>query len=251
MTGPLAYIGGKNRIAKKIIEIFPAHSTYVEPFAGGSQVLFHKEPSANEVLNDLNDEIVNFFRVCQLHYQELLRYLQFVLASRKWFALFEAENPASLTDIQRAARFFYLQKNAYAGLVRHPRFSFSVAGPRSFNPGRIPELIENAHRRLQRVQIECVPYEQILKRFDVSSTLFYLDPPYWGRSLYRFNFTEADFIQLEANLRQIQGTFVLSINDLPEVRKLFHRFKLREIEIPYTAQQAAGKRYRELLITNY
>ena len=125
MRGPLSYIGGKNRIANKIIEIFPEHTTYVEPFAGGAQVLFHKEPSKAEVLNDLDKDIVNFFRVCQLHYEELLRYLRFILVSREWFTLFEAQTPATLTDIQRAARFFYLLKNAYAGLVRYPRYAYS------------------------------------------------------------------------------------------------------------------------------
>src|SRR5689334_3910715 len=103
-----------------------------------------------EVLNDLDGDIVNFFRVCQAHYEELLRYLKFVLVSRKWFALFESQNPAALTDIQRAARFLYLQKNAYAGLVRRPTYTHAVTGPRAFNPARLPELIENAHRRLQR-----------------------------------------------------------------------------------------------------
>src|ERR1700693_2599610 len=110
MVGPLSYIGGKNRLAKRIIEIFPAHTTYVEAFAGGAQVLFRKEPSTVEVLNDLDGDVLNFFRICQLHHDELLRYLKFILASRRWFALFEAENPDSLTDVQRAARFFYLQK---------------------------------------------------------------------------------------------------------------------------------------------
>ena len=251
MTGPLAYIGGKNRIAKKIIEIFPEHTTYVEAFAGGAQVLFRKEPSAVEVLNDLDGEVVNFFRVCQLHHDELLRYLKFILASRKWFALFEAENPALLTDIQRAARFFYLQKNAYAGLVRKRRYSYAVAGPKSFNPASLPELFQNAHRRLTRVQIESLPCSEIIQRFDRPTTLFYLDPPYWHRSLYRFNFSEDNFRKLAEQLRGIQGKFVLSINDVPEIREIFRDFKLREIEIPYTAQRKAGKRFSELLITNY
>src|ERR1700677_2373753 len=102
MIGPLAYIGGKNRIANKIIYIFPAHTTYVEAFAGGAQVLFHKEPSAVEVLNDLDGELVNLFRVCQSHYEELVRYLRFALVSRKLFDLLKATDPATLTDIQRA-----------------------------------------------------------------------------------------------------------------------------------------------------
>ena len=73
MVGPLSYIGGKNRLAKTIIAMLPEHITYVEPFAGGAQVLFHKPPSNVEVLNDLDFDIVNFFRVCQWHYEELVR----------------------------------------------------------------------------------------------------------------------------------------------------------------------------------
>jgi DNA adenine methylase len=250
-SGPLSYIGGKNRIARQIIEIFPEHTTYVEPFAGGAQVLFHKEPSKAEVLNDLNDEIVNFFRVCQLHYEEFLRYMRFILVSRTWFRLIEEQTPGSLTDIQRAARFFYLQKNAYAGLVRDPRYAYSVQTPRSFNPAHVTELIERAHKRLARVQIECMPYEQIITRFDRPTTLFYLDPPYYDRALYRFNFSKGDFETLEQHLRAVRGKFVLSLNDVPEVREIFRRFHIREIELFYTAQSVAGKRYREVLITNY
>ncbi len=80
---PLSYIGGKRALAKQVISVLPKHRTYVEPFAGGAQVFFHKEPSRVEVLNDLDNEIVNFFRVCQQHYEELLRYFRFCLVSRK------------------------------------------------------------------------------------------------------------------------------------------------------------------------
>lgn len=250
-SGPLSYIGGKNRIARQIIEIFPEHRTYVEPFAGGAQVLFHKAPSRVEVLNDLNFEIVNFFRVCQQHHGEFLRCLQFILASRAWFKIFEHQNVETLTDIQRAARFFYMQKNGYAGLVNNPHYAYSVTGPRSFNPANLRELVERAHARLARVQIECLPYEEILERFDRPTTLFYLDPPYWNRTLYKFNFTEADFAKFESRLRTLRGKFVLSLDDRPEVRGLFHRFHLRKIAIAYTAQREAGKRFQELLITNF
>jgi site-specific DNA-adenine methylase len=90
MAGPLSYIGGKNRLAKRVIEIFPKHTTYVEAFAGGAQVFFHKDPSKVEVLNDLDGEIVNFYRVCQQHHEELIRYFRFVLVSRTWFDLLKA-----------------------------------------------------------------------------------------------------------------------------------------------------------------
>jgi DNA adenine methylase len=223
----------------------------VEVFSGGAQVLFHKEPSIVEVLNDLDGEVITFFRVCQSHHEELVRYLKFILVSREWFDLLQTQDPKALTDIQRAARFFYLQKNAYAGLVCHRRFGYAVEEPSRFNPERLPELIENTHKRLARVQIENLPYQDIIKRYDRPTTLFYLDPPYWGRKLYRFNFSESDFNELERRLRKLRGMFVLSLNDLPEVRKLFSGFRFREIDLPYTAQREPGKRYRELLITNF
>jgi DNA adenine methylase len=251
MKGPIAYIGGKNRIAKQIIDIFPEHRTYVEVFAGGAQVLFHKEPSFVEVLNDLDGDVVTLFRACQLHYEELVRYLKFTVISREWFDLLQMQDPKTLTDIQRAARFFYLQKNAYAGLVRKRKFGYSVAEPSRFNPASIPELIEKAHKRLARVQIERLPYGEVLKKYDRPTTLAYLDPPYFGRKLYNFNFDEADFVELAKRLGELHGKFVLSLNDVPEVRRIFRQFYFREIELAYTAQPRAGKRFRELLITNF
>ena len=74
MIGPLAYIGGKRRLAPALSRLLAPHVTYVEPFAGGAQVFFHKTPSRVEVLNDLDGEVVNFLRICQQHPEELLRW---------------------------------------------------------------------------------------------------------------------------------------------------------------------------------
>src|SRR6202035_5396794 len=166
MIGPLAYIGGKNRLAKQIIALLPEHTTYVEPFAGGAQVFFHKQPSKVEILNDLDFEIVNFFRVCQHHYEELVRHLQYCLMSRRWYQLFALSNPETLTDIQRASRFFYLQKNSFGGLILKQHYHYGVVQRPNFNLKRIPEILQAAHERLQGVQIESLPYEQILTRYD-------------------------------------------------------------------------------------
>jgi len=251
MIGPLAYIGGKNRLAKQIISLFPEHTTYVEPFAGGAQVFFHKQPSKVEVLNDLDFEIVNFFRVCQHHYDELVRHLKYCLISRKWYELFAASNPETLTDIQRATRYFYLQKNSFGGLILKQHYHYGVIQRPNYNSRRIPEVLRAAHERLQGVQIESLPYEQILKRYDRTTTLFYMDPPYWGRKLYRHNFTEQNFISLEHRLHDVEGRFMISLDDHPQVRKLFGGWQLLSVDLAYTAQRRVGKRYRELLITNF
>jgi len=251
MNGPLSCIGGKRAIAKQIIEIFPEHTTYVEAFAGGAQVFFRKPPSKVEVLNDLDGELVNFYRVCQQHYDELIRYFRFMVRSREWFALLKSTDPRTLTDVQRAARHMYLLKNSFGGLVRDPHYSIGITQLPSFNLERLPEIIEKTHKRLMRVQIELLPYEQILKRFDQPTTLFYLDPPYYDRELYNYNLKPEDFATLAERLKPLQGKFLLSLNDVPEIRALFKDFSIREIDLHYTAQKNVGRLYPEVLITNF
>src|SRR5436190_10514968 len=125
MIGPLAYIGGKRRIAKQLVALIPNHITYVEPFAGGAQVFFHKPHSKVEVLNDLDFEIVNFLRICQRHPQELSRVLRWQPASRRVFDQSLAQSPDLLTDVERAARFFYLQQNAWSGKRNRQNFHYT------------------------------------------------------------------------------------------------------------------------------
>jgi DNA adenine methylase len=251
MDSPLSYIGGKHRLAKRLIALFPPHTTYCEVFLGGAQVLCKKPPSKVEVVNDLDGQVVNFFRCAQQHPDELSRQLKSVLVSREWFEIFLNQNPASLTDIQRAARFFYLQKNCYAGLVRGQHYACKVVGAPGFNPSRLPEIFENLHRRLARVQIESLPFQDFIPRFDRPTTLFFCDPPYWRRKLYNFNFTDEDHRMLADLLQSIKGKFVLTADDVPELREMFKQSKITEVEIPYTAQKEGGKRYRELIITNF
>ena len=251
MTGPLSYIGGKNRLAKRLISLFPKHTTYVEPFAGGAQVLFHKEPSEVEVINDLDGDIVNFFRVCQWHYEELVRYLRFCLVSRKLYEQLQATDPRTLTDVQRAGRFFYLQKNCYGGLVLNRSYHYGITKRPNYTVDRVPQLLEATHQRLQRVQIESLPYEKILERYDRPTTLFYLDPPYYDRKLYRFNFSKADFQELNERLSKLKGRFILSLNDVPEVRTIFSQFHVKPIELAYSSARGGRKRYGELIISNF
>ena len=251
MIGPLPYIGGKNRLATKIISMLPEHTTYVEAFAGGAQVLFHKPPSNVEVLNDLDFDVVNFFRVCQWHYEELVRYLRFCLLSRKLHELHVKSDPATLTDIQRAGRFFYLQKNSWGGLILKQQFHYGVTQPSNYNLERIPQIIEQTHKRLARVQVESLPYEQVLKRYDRPTTLFYLDPPYWRGKRYRFNFSDEDFLVLAQRLATIKDRFILSLDDHPKVREIFQGFRIQQTDVVYTAKRTTKARFSELLITNF
>lgn len=250
MRGPLAYIGGKHAVAKQIVALLPKHRCYSEIFAGGAQVFFAKEPSPVEILNDLDGELIGFYRVVQRHYEELIRYMRFTIVSRKYYELLKATNSESLTDVQRASRFLFLQKTSYAGRVTKQNFRTGIVNPPGLNPERLPELIEETHHRLARVLIECLPYEKVLAKYDSPMTCFYADPPYYGVKHYKFNLDPDDFRTMAERLGGLKGSFVLSLNDVPEVRTIFGAFRIRGIEMPYTAQRIAGKRFKEVLITN-
>jgi DNA adenine methylase len=250
VIGPLPYIGGKRRIASQIVKLLPAHVTYVEAFAGGSQTFFHKSPSPVEVLNDLDRELVNYLRVVQQHSPELIRWLRHTVSSRALHELFARQDPTQLTDVQRAARFVYLQKNSFGGRVTRRTYRVAVLKRPNYSPERVPQIISAAARRLEHTQLECSPYQVVIERFDRPTTVFYLDPPYIGRSLYRHNFKDSDFRVLADRLKRIRGRFLLSINDHPLSRSLFAPFNCRTIDFVYTATRRVP-RVSELIVANF
>jgi DNA adenine methylase len=250
MISPIAYIGGKRRLAPLLASLFPPHVTYVEAFCGGAQVFFRKPMSRVEVLNDLSGDVANFLRICREHPEELVRTLRFLVPSRAVFAQFAAQAPALLTDVQRAARFLYLQKNAFSGLVVRRNFHYCVTRPSNFNPATIPRAIREAAKRLERVQVESLPYQDVLERYDRTTTFVYLDPPYIGAKLYEANFNFGDFEAMATRLGSLRGRFLLSINDHPLARTLFRRFNVRRVSVPYTSSRAVPT-VDELVVANY
>jgi len=161
------------------------------------------------------------------------------------------QDPQTLSDIQRAARFFYLQKNCYGGLINRKNFKISVQDGSNYNPHRIPMALHLAHERLLRAQLECSPYQEILRKYDRPDTFFYLDPPYFGLPYYKFNFKEADYVELAKLLNNLKGKFLLSLNDRPEVRELFKDFAISGLSLSYSAQMKTGLTFSEVLISNY
>lgn len=250
MIGPLAYIGGKRRIARQLAALVPNHLTYVEPFAGGAQVFFHKPRSKIEVLNDLDGDIVNFLRICQRHPNELQRLLRWSPASRQLFQWHANQDPSLLTDIERAARFFYLQKNAWSGKRTDRNFHICITKAPNYQPAVLHKRLTEAADRLADVQIEALPYEEVLRRYDRPTTFFYCDPPYVGVDLYAHNFSDDQFVDLSRRLRTLTGRFLLSLNDCEKTRQWFAEFECREIAFTYTSTRTPG-RFRELLFSNY
>lgn len=241
MSKPLVpWPGGKRKLAKHIIPLIGEHTCYVEPFAGAGGIYFLKEPSKVEVLNDINGEIMNLYRVVQHHMQELYSQFKWVLVSRdnwNWLQLTPVE---TLTDIQRAARFIYLQKMAFGARVDKPNFGTAATAPPKFNLLTLERDLEAAHMRLHRTYIENRDWQYIIKKYDRPGTVFYIDPPYWQTIGYGVDFGWEQYEQLRSLADTIQGRMIISINDHPDIRELFKGLEVKSVDYQYTVG-GAGK----------
>ena len=252
MKSFLSYLGGKSLLANKIIPKIPKHTCYCEVFAGAAWLLFKKDESEVEIINDINKDLVTLYRVIKNHLEEFIRYLKWILVARDEFARFKAENPETLTDIQKAVRFYYLLRTGYGAKVVGQSFSIGPTRPSSLNLLRIEEELSAAHLRLSRVYIENLPYQRLIERFDRSETFFYIDPPYYGceDDYGKGIFDREDFVRLRDLLARIQGQFIMSINDTPEIRRIFGDFDIDEVNTRYMAGGAdKARKVTELLIS--
>jgi DNA adenine methylase len=252
-------LGGKKLLTKTILALLPDHRLYCEPFGGSGTILLEKPPSPAEIFNDLNGDMINLFRTIQHHPDEFLRQVRWNLRSRQEFDRLCASPPQLLTDIQRAARIYYLLRAGYGGKLPGPGgrhfTSCSSGSQRPFSIYRIEETLYDIHHRLENVTIENLPYETCITRYDCGAALFYLDPPYFGheKDYGPGIFTPADFQNLAALLKNLQGRFLLSLNDTPQVRLIFAGHQFMEVTTTYNLAPIHGraKKARELLIANY
>lgn len=247
------YLGGKRALVKRLVAMIDAipHELYAEPFVGMGGVFFRRRRRpGKEVINDISMDVVNLFRLLQRHYQQLLDVLKWQVCSRAEFDRLVGLDPGRLTDLERAARFLYLQRTAFGGKISGRNFGVTRTSPARFDLTKLVPMLEDVHERLCGVDIECLPYADLIARYDTPETLFYLDPPYHGceDNYGKAVFSEADFGRLSALLEGIEGRFVMSLNDTDLVRDLFGRFTIEQVPVNY---RVSGKvtAAREVIIT--
>ena len=246
----LPWIGGKRRLAKHILPLFPKHTCYCEPFCGAAALFLMKEPSKAEVINDINSDLITLYRVVQNHLEEFIKHFKWQLASREMYKLFQESNPDTLTDIQRAVRFYYLQKLSFGGKVNGRVFGTSATSPPRLNLLRLEEDLSAAHLRLARVTIENLDWQRCIRKYDRPHTLFYLDPPYWQTEGYGVPFTIDQYNDMAELMRSVKGRVVLSINAHPDMGNVFADFESRKVTLSYTVG-GGKKRADELIIWNF
>ncbi len=253
---PLApYLGGKFRLSKRIInriEQIP-HKIYAEPFVGMGGIFLRRTqiPKA-EIINDINGELVNLYRIVRRYPNTLYKETEFLFASRQEFERQLKTPPETLTDIERAARFLYLQNQAFGGKVTGQSFGVSIDRPARFDFVKLNDRIRAVGERLASVTIERLDFEKFITRYDTKDTLFYLDPPYWGNETDygKDIFCRSDFERLRDCLTGIKGKFILSLNDTPQVRNLFKDFIIEQVDVTYSISKTGCCNRSELIITN-
>ena len=250
---PLAWVGGKSKLTSQIIPLIPEHRCYVEVFAGAAWMLFRKPPSKVEVINDINDELVTFYRVIKHHRTAFIDAFNDQLTSRIEYNRFLATPPEVLTDIQRAVRFYYALRNNFGAKITDHSFVVAHQRPARISVDALAADIKDASARLNRVYVEHLPYEKLIPRLDRAHTFFYIDPPYWdcedvyGKGL----FGKDDFVTLRDLLANVKGKFIMSINDVPKIRELFAQFHIKEVATEYSIHSGPTQKVTELLIANY
>jgi len=243
------YPGGKTPYWKQIIQHFPDHRRYVEPFGGGAAVLLNKPESYIEVYNDIDDDVVHFFRVVRERCDELKDWLRCVPFSEdvhdRWAReFFDGYRPED--DIERAGRWFFL-RYAQFGAALDRKSGFKRSGKRnearSFRGGI--EALDEVVDRLQEVTIANEDYRDILNRYDGVDTLFYLDVPYVdvGDRYYNHHGT-FDHQQLFERLWAVEGDWIVSYGELPDVpvpKEFIDVVEIRDFTAHYSLNAVEGR----------
>jgi DNA adenine methylase len=255
MTSPFSWPGGKRALVRRLLPLIPAHRNYVEVFAGSAKLLFAKEPSPLEVLNDVNCDLITFFRVVKHRPAELAEMLeQECIHAGRFRDLRNEAQPR--TEIEAALRFAYLAWYSFGGKGQHFARASAKNPEVKHTLDAVRQLLTRAAARLSRVLVEQRDFSDILDRYDHKDTFFYLDPPYveYAPNGRYEPLTQARRAEMFARLAKVRGRWLMSFEDHAEARAAArqHGFKLRKVGVVYTLSgQAERKSTNELLISNF
>jgi len=217
------YPGGKTSYVDEIVRQFPEHRRYIEPFGGSAAVLLNKPTSYIEVFNDLNSDIVHFFKTVRERKDELQEWLRQTPFSRelhkRWGrAFFQGERPDD--DLERAGRWYYLRYTQYGGKVnRISGFKTSIKRNEARSLRGATVHLNEVVARLQNVILENQDYRKVIDRYDRPDTLFYFDPPYVETACNYYGTGDFDHQQLVDVLSDLEGYWICSYGDLPDAFK--------------------------------
>lgn len=257
MKSPIKWVGGKSKLVEKLIPLIPEHKCYVEVFGGAGWMLFSKNKSKVEVLNDFDSNLMNFWSVIKTAPEEFVKSFDYTLVSRELFNTYREKykNNDFEDNIEKAHVFYYLVEAGFASDMKNPIFGATGHRNRSdLKIERIKENIDNAYNRLIEVTVENKSFEDILRMYDNEKTFFYIDPPYRNTKQYAVGkFTDEQYKLLAEKCKTLKGKFMITINNDEYIYDLFKDFNIINNEVHYSVcKQSEGMKYfKELIITNY
>lgn len=245
------YPGGKAWLAPRLLPL-PPHRCYVELFGGAAALLFAKPRSPIEVYNDIDGDLVALFRIVKYHPDELVRELGQIAFGREEFEARSAQ--PGLTDIQRAASFYWRHCMGFGGKAGRGNFGVTVVAGGSAQRSKAAMLarIASLSDRLDRVIIEHRDWARCLQQYDRAETCFFADPPYEaGRTNYVAGFDAEAVTSLAAAMRNCRGSWIVTLGDTPHVRRAFawaDITSVSRISRRNNRNGGEGKRITELVI---
>lgn len=245
----IGWAGGKTRMLKHILPLIPEHTFYGEVFGGGLAVFLSKPQSDVEMVNDINGELISFYRCCKYHLDALLDELDLVMNSRQEFEDYLAQ--PGLTEIQRAARWFIRNKLSFGGMGR----TFGVSRQHAMS-SRVSRLvaIRALNRRFDHTTIEHVSWDRCLDLYDHEQGFFFLDPPYFdaGGSAYA-GWSEHELERFCTRVKKLGAAWMITFQDCEQIRDHLVGYRVTAIERANGIGNNTGKKgrkYREVIFTS-
>ncbi|WP_072728518.1 DNA adenine methylase [Paenibacillus sp. NAIST15-1] len=255
MNSPIKWVGGKSRMVKKMIPLIPNHKGYVEVFGGAAYLLFGKDRSNWEIVNDLDNGLMNFWFVVKNAKEEFLNSFKYTLISRETFNDYKKKwKTGNIHDsIERAHVFYYLVNAGFGADMKNPVFG-TKKDKFPLQLDKIHRDIDEAYERIKTVVIEQLDFRKCIEKYDSDDTFFYIDSPYRNTKEYAVGkFTDNDYEDLYRICKNCKGKWLYTINNDEYIRDLFKEFNIINHEVYYSVCKTNSGRqeFKELIITNY
>ncbi len=261
------WAGGKRQLVDILLSnVPPSFNRYFEPFVGGGALLFELQPQ-KAVISDINEELINAYKVIKDNVEELINSLKKHKNTKEYYYAIRAINPKTLTPVERASRFIYLNKTCFNGLYReNSKGQFNVPFGKYKNPKICDEenlrAVSEFLNKIEIVILNC-DYKETCEMAK-SEDFVYLDPPYYPisktASFTKYNkngFSEEDQIELSEIFKDLdrKGCYVMLSNSNTEfIKKLYANYRIQEIKANRFINCKANRRGKsniEVLITNF
>jgi len=258
MRPPITYYGGKQKLVKELLPLIPPHELYVEAFMGGGALFFAKEPSKAEIINDLNGNVSNFYRVVKTDFEELKKLINGTLHSRATYQdakkIYNCKEKIKPSLTVRAWAFWVLTNDGFSGKIGSWAMERKSNKTGKTLANKRENFCKEYAKRLENISIESKDALLIIKQYDSPDTFFYLDPPYFNSDCGHYKgYTEADYVRLLDALVLIKGKFVLSSYPSDVLTRFIEKngWQHKEIKQKTSVSTLSKKIKTEVLVWNY